>query len=340
MSEPAIEPAADVLDQTEGEDWVAYHGDTVEVARQLPDESVDFSVFSPPFASLYTYSASDRDMGNVRSHKEFFEHFAFLIREQFRVMKPGRIVAVHCMLLPTSKSRDGFIGLTDFRGDIIRAYQAAGFIFHSEVCIWKDPVTAMQRTKALGLLHKQIKKDSCMSRQGIPDYVVAFRKPGINPNPVTHTNETFPVERWQRYASPVWVTTRGEDDEGFAVAVKPKKDAPDEGNGIDQSDTLNARVAREHDDERHLCPLQLEVIRRCIALWTNPGDVVWTPFGGIGSEAVVALEMGCCAVLAELKASYYRQAVTNLRLAEEVLREDPTARTRQPPSTDGEKGVE
>lgn len=312
---------SDVLTQDDGENWVAYHGDTVEVARQLPDEYVDFSVFSPPFASLYTYSASDRDMGNVRSHAEFFEHFSYLITEQYRVLKPGRLIAIHCMLLPTSKSRDGFIGLTDFRGDIIRAYQKAGFIFHSEVCIWKDPVTAMQRTKALGLLYKQLRKDSCMSRQGISDYVVVMRKPGVNLHPVTKTEDSFPVERWQRYASPVWVTTRGEDDEGFAIAVKPRKDSPDEGNGIDQSETLNVRAAREHDDERHLCPLQLEVIRRAILLWTNPGDVVWTPFGGIGSEGVVALETGRNAIVVELKDSYYRQAVSNLRLVQIILEE-------------------
>jgi DNA modification methylase len=271
----------------QGSRFEAYHADTVEVARAMPDDSVDFSVFSPPFASLYTYSNSPRDMGNVRNDDEFFAHYAFLIREQFRVMAPGRLVSIHCMLMPTSKERDGYIGLRDFRGDIIRAYQAAGFIFHSEVVIWKDPVTAMQRTKALGLLHKQIKKDSCMSRQGIPDYVVTMRKPGVNAKPVSHTNETFPVARWQRYASPVWMD-------------------------IDPSDTLQYRSARDHDDERHICPIQLEVVRRCCELWSRPDDLVWSPFMGIGSEGVVALEMGRRFVGAELKESYYRQAVKNL----------------------------
>ncbi|GAC1512290.1 MAG: hypothetical protein NVS1B16_03660 [Pseudarthrobacter sp.] len=275
---------------TEGKNFVAYHSDTVDVARALPDNSVDYSVFSPPFASLYVYSASPRDMGNVRNQEEFFEHYRFLIQEQARVMRPGRLVSIHCMLLPTSKERDGYIGLRDFRGDIIRAYQAAGFIFHSEVVIWKDPVTAMQRTKALGLLHKQIKKDSCMSRQGIPDYVVTMRKPGINTKPVSHTNETFPVERWQKYASPVWMD-------------------------INPSDTLQYRSAREHDDERHICPLALGVIRRCVDLWSRPEDVVWSPFMGIGSEGVVALEMGRRFIGAELKESYYRQAVSNLQTA-------------------------
>ena len=280
-----------VLDQHIGERFAVYHGDCVEVVRGLPDASVHFTVFSPPFASLYTYSASAHDMGNVRDHDEFFAHFDHLIPDLLRVTKPGRLLSMHCMLLPTSKARDGVIGLTDFRGELIRRFVAAGWVFHSEVVIWKDPVTAMQRTKALGLLHKQLKKDSCMSRQGIPDYLVTMRKPGENPEPVTHTNEDFPVQLWQRYASPVWMD-------------------------IDPSDTLQYRSAREEADERHICPLQLEVYRRALKLWTNPGDTVLEPFGGIGSGGVVALEQGRRAVLAELKASYYRQAVANLVAAE------------------------
>lgn len=307
-----------ILDMDSGDQFVAYHGDTVDVARALPDESVGFSVFSPPFSSLYTYSASDRDMGNVKNDAQFFEHYRFLITEQFRVMKPGRLVAVHCMLMPTSKARDGFIGFRDFRGELRREYEKAGFISHSEVCIWKNPVTAMQRTKALGLLHKQIKKDSCMSRQGFPDYLVVMRKPGINPDPVTHTNETFPVERWQRYASPVWASTDGTDDEGFEVCRDPKTRDDSEECGISQSNTLNARAARENDDERHLCPLQLGVIKRALRLWTNPGDVTWSPFMGVGSEGVVAIEEGRRFIGAELKESYYRMAVNNLTAAEVV----------------------
>jgi hypothetical protein len=275
----------------EGRGWVAYNADTVEVARAMPDASADYSIFSPPFASLYTYSSSARDMGNVRNDAEFFEHYKFLIREQFRVMKQGRLVSIHCMLMPTSKERDGYIGLRDFRGDIIRAYQAEGFIFHSEVVIWKDPVTAMQRTKALGLLHKTIRKDSAMSRQGIPDYLVTMRKPGVNPEPIAHTSEQFPVSLWQKYASPVWMD-------------------------IDPSDTLQYRSAREHDDERHICPLQLQVIQRGLELWSNPNDVVWSPFMGIASEGVVALEAGRRFVGAELKESYFKQAVGNLTIAE------------------------
>ena len=279
-----------VLDHSVGEKFAMYHGDCVDVLGGIPDASVGFSVFSPPFASLYTYSASPRDMGNVANHAEFFEQHEFMVRELYRVLKPGRLASIHCMLLPTSKARDGVIGLTDFRGELIRQFQRCGFVFHSEVVIWKDPVTAMQRTKALGLLHKQIKKDSCMSRQGIPDYLVTMRKPGDNPEPVTHTNEDFPVAMWQRYASPVWMD-------------------------IDPSDTLQFRSVREDEDERHVCPLQLEVIRRALKMWSNPGDVVLSPFAGIGSEGYVALQEGRRFIGAELKASYYKQAVANLKAA-------------------------
>lgn len=282
-----------VIDQAITPDFAAYHADTVEVARGLPSESVDFSVFSPPFASLYTYSASERDMGNCRDTADFFEHYSYLIKEQRRVMRPGRLISIHCMLMPTSKERHGYIGLQDFRGDIIRAYQKEGFIFHSEVTIWKDPVTAMQRTKALGLLWKTIKKDSSMSRQGIPDYVVTMRTPGENLFPIAHTAEEFPVDQWQKWASPVWMD-------------------------IDPSETLQYQSAREHDDERHICPLQLGVIRRCLGLWSNPGDLVWSPFMGIGSEGFVALQMGRRFVGAELKASYFQQAVKNLTSAKGV----------------------
>jgi DNA modification methylase len=279
-----------VLDQKEGDGWVMYHGDCVDVVRGLPESSVHYSIFSPPFASLYTYSNSERDMGNCSDHAQFFEHMDHLIPELFRVMIPGRLVSFHCMDLPTSKARDGVIGISDFRGALIRHFEAAGWILHSQVVIWKDPVTAMQRTKALGLLHKQLKKDSCMSRQGIPDYLVTMRKPGDNPERVTHTNETFPVQMWQRYASPVWMD-------------------------IDPSDTLQHRSAREHDDERHICPLQLQVIRRGLELWTNPNDRVLSPFAGIGSEGHVAREMGRRFIGAELKKSYFDQAAANLTRA-------------------------
>ena len=263
-----------------------YNGDSCEVLKEIPDNSIHFEIYSPPFASLYTYSNSERDLGNCRSKSEFYAQFEFVVKELYRVLMPGRLMSVHCMNLPTSKERDGFIGIDDFRGELIRLFQSAGFIYHSEVCIWKDPVIAMQRTKALGLLHKQIKKDSAMSRQGIPDYLVTMRKPGINPEPVTHTNESFPVNIWQKYASPIWTD-------------------------INPSDTLQKESAREQKDEKHICPLQLTVIRRAINLWTNPGDTVLTPFLGIGSEAYVALELGRRAVGIELKESYYRQAARN-----------------------------
>jgi len=284
------------INQEVSDRFAAYHGDCVEVIKGLPSESVGYSIFSPPFASLYTYSNSVHDMGNVRNHAEFFEHFAFLVEQLYRVTKPGRLVSFHCMLLPTSKERDGHIGLTDFRGGLIRAFEAFGWIHHSEVVIWKDPVTAMQRTKALGLLHKQIRKDSCMSRQGIPDYLVTMRKPGDNAvaDRVSHSGEDddIPVTEWQRLASPVWMD-------------------------INPSDTLQYRSARENEDERHICPLQLEVIRRGLKLWSKRDDIVLSPFMGIGSEGVVSLEMGRRFVGVELKDSYYRQAVANLRNARE-----------------------
>lgn len=278
------------IDQTIGENFALYHGDCVEVLNGIPDRSIHYSIFSPPFASLYTYSNSPRDMGNCRSNDEFFEHFGFLVDELARVMQPGRNVSFHCMLFPASKERDGFIGLKDFRGDLIRAFQAKGFIFHAETVIWKDPVTQMQRTKALGLLHKTVRENAAMCRQGIPDYLVTMRTPGEMVERVKHTHENYPVSNWQKVASPVWMD-------------------------IDPSDTLQYASAREHDDERHICPLQLEVIRRGVELWTNPGDVVLSPFAGIGSEGYVSLQMGRKFIGAELKDSYYKQASRNLQRA-------------------------
>ncbi len=274
------------IDQIVTDRYAAYHGDCVEVLKGLPDASIGYSIFSPPFASLYTYSNSPRDMGNVRDDAEFFAHLDFLIAELRRVMKPGRNISFHCMDMPSSKERDGVIGLKDFPGDLLRAFQRHGFIFHAKVTIWKDPVTAMQRTKALGLLHKSVRENAAMCRMGIPDYLITVRTPGEQEDRVTHGAE-FPVDLWQKVASPVWMD-------------------------INPSDTLQFRSAREHDDERHICPLQLDVIRRGVMLWTNPGDIVLSPFMGIGSEGYVALEMGRRFVGAELKASYYAQAVANL----------------------------
>jgi DNA modification methylase len=276
------------IEQVTTERYTAIHGDCVEALRGLPDHSIGYSIFSPPFASLYTYSNSPRDMGNVRNDAEFFEHFDFLIAELRRVMKPGRNVSFHCMDMPSSKERDGVIGLKDFPGDLLRAFQKHGFIFHAKATIWKDPVTAMQRTKALGLLHKSVRENAAMCRMGIPDYLITVRAPG-DCERVTH-GEEYPVDLWQKVASPVWMD-------------------------INPSDTLQYMSAREHDDERHICPLQLDVIRRGVMLWTNPGDIVLSPFMGIGSEGYVSLEMGRRFVGVELKASYYQQAVANLAAA-------------------------
>jgi len=319
---------------------VLYLGDSCEALREIPDDSVHYAVFSPPFASLYTYSNSERDLGNCRTREEFFEHYRFVAKELFRILKPGRNLSFHCMNLPATKERDGYIGIHDFRGDLIRSHigedayglyrsiavfraradlassigelarasrlrnacdvmeqdlksfpASSEMIFHSEVCIWKDPVTAMQRTKAIGLLYKQLRKDSRLSRQGIPDYLVTMRKPGDNTEPITKTHEGFPVGKWQNYASPVWMD-------------------------INPSDTLQRESAREDNDERHICPLQLQVIERGIELWTNPGDVVFSPFAGIGSEGYVSLRNDRKFIGVELKESYFKQACSNLASAE------------------------
>jgi len=273
-----------------GPGWELKLGDCVEEARNIPDNSIHYTVFSPPFANLYTYSNSDRDIGNCRNDNEFLEHFKYLVNELYRVMVPGRLLSFHCMELPMMKSKDGVIGLKDLPGMLIKIFQDAGFIYHSKVVIWKDPVVEMQRTKALGLLHKQVKKDSAMVRQGMPDYLVTMRKPGDNPERVCHTPEEFPVEVWQRYASPVWMDIR-------------------------QSDTLQRKSARVEADEKHICPLQLEVIQRGLELWTNVGDTVLDPFNGIGSSGYVALKMGRKYKGIELKPSYFDQSVGNLKAA-------------------------
>lgn len=271
-------------------DFDLHLGDCVEVAKEIESDSIGYSIFSPPFASLYTYSNQERDMGNSRSYQEFWNHFDYLIDEIFRITEPGRLVSIHCMNLPTSKQFHGYIGMQDFRGEIIRHFQNAGFIYHSEACIWKNPVVAMQRTKALGLLWKQIKKDSSMSRQGIPDYLVTLRKPGENQKPLSHTPEEFPVNLWQELASPCYMD-------------------------INQSNTLNRKLAREEDDERHICPLQLDLIERALFLWSQKGDRVFSPFTGIGSEGYVALSMGRKFIGSELKRSYFEVAADNLQNA-------------------------
>lgn len=280
-------------DHKTGNGFDVYLGDCVDVAKSIKSESVDASIFSPPFSSLFTYSNLTRDMGNCTDDDEFFTHFKFLINELLRIIKPGRNVMVHCMDLTATKSREGYIGLRDFPGEIIRAFQNAGFIWHSKVTIWKDPVTAMQRTKAHGLLYKTLRKDSSRSRQGLADYLLVFRKPGENPKPISHTPEDFPLDDWQDWASPVW-------------------------DNIDQGNVLNNyREARDHKDERHICPLQLDLIERALRLWSAPNDLIFSPFTGIGSEGYMSLKMGRRFVGAELKPSYFNQAFHNLTRASE-----------------------
>jgi len=282
------------IDTATGEGWTMHHGDCVRVAKAIPSESIDMSVFSPPFADLFTYSDDPQDMGNCENMQEFTKHFEFLIAEIARVLVPGRICAVHCVDLLSTKWKHGRIEFQDFSGEIIRAFWRHGFLFHSRICIWKSPVTEMQRTKAHGLLYKTLKADSTDSRVGCADYLLVFRKPGDNPRPVTKDPASFPVETWQEYASPVWMT-------------------------IDQGRVLNRDGARDHDDERHICPLQLDVVERAVTLWSNPDDLVYSPFAGIGSEGYGALTLGRRFVGSELKESYFKQACENLRNAKSQL---------------------
>lgn len=272
----------------------AIHGDCVEEVAKLPTDSIDFSIFSPPFAELYVYSDDIRDMGNCKDYDEFFVHFQFLVKELARVVKSGRLVAVHCMDLPAMKSKDEYIGLKDFSGMLIQSFQKEGFIYHDRVTIWKSPVVEVTRTKSIGLLHKTILKDSSMSRTGIPDYILVFRNAGDNLVPITHqvTDEKqenyLPVSLWQKYAEPVWYD-------------------------INYSDTLQYASARDEKDEKHICPLQLETIRRCLHLWSNEGETVLSPFGGIGSEGHESLRLKRNFIGIELKPSYYNQMQRNLQ---------------------------
>lgn len=333
------------VDQRVTDDYAIYQGDSCDLLRAIPGDSIHYGLHSPPFEGLYKFSAFDRDVSN-NDGPDFWAHYGFIIAELFRVTMPGRLHSVHCMQLPTSKILHGFIGMRDFRGEIIRAYEDAGWIFHSEVCIWKDPVVAQQRTKSLRLLHKQLIKDACMSGQGLADYVVTFRKPGENPERVAgyleqwlgadplagmdwndartcygvdisrnaydrhaaitraEGREPWPFKQWvsvlcwQRYASPVWMD-------------------------INQTRTLQYRGGRDSADEAHISPLQLDVVERCIDLWSNLGDTVLTPFLGIGTEVYCAVEMGRRGLGIELKPSYFAQAVKNIaRIGTEVEQPD------------------
>ena len=279
-----------VIDAHHGDDFTAYNADCVEGVAQLPDASVGFSIYSPPFSHLFVYSDSERDMGNASDDAEFMEHYGFLLRELYRVTKPGRLTAVHCTDMPRTKATHNEGGLWDMPGDIIRAHKDAGWTYHSRITIWKDPVVEMQRTKAHGLLYKTLCKDSSRSRQGLPDYLLVFRKTPADEKEADHVGKDkseFPVSQWQDWASPVWMD-------------------------INQTNVLNVRAAKDGKDERHLCPLQLDLIERAIRLWSNQGDIVLSPFMGIGSEGWGALKSGRKFVGFELKQSYFAQAVKNL----------------------------
>lgn len=285
-----------VLAQETADRFVAYNADCVEVVASLPTESVGFTIYSPPFSHLFIYSDSERDMGNVRSNEEFFTQYGFLCRELHRVTKPGRLTAVHCSDLPRTKATYGEVGIYDMPGDIIRAHLAAGWTYHSRVTIWKDPVVEMTRTKALGLLYKQLQKDSTRSRQGLPDYLLVFRKTPSDEKAADKVGQdaaNFPVSQWQQWASPVWMD-------------------------VNQTNVLNVQAAREDKDEKHLCPLQLDLIERAVYLWSNRDDVVLSPFMGIGSEGYVAIKAGRRFVGTELKQSYFRQAVRNLHQSQDA----------------------
>lgn len=303
------------VNQKVTDEYAIYEGDSCELMKEIPDNTIGLSIHSPPFEGLYKFSNSDRDVSNSEG-ESFYKHYGFIAKELLRITKEGRIAAVHCMQLPTSKTRDGYIGMRDFRGEIVRLFTELGWIFHSEVCIWKDPVVAQQRTKSIRLLHKQVCKDAAISGQGLADYMVMFRKAGDNLDPIkgqfeyyvgegkepepiesrlARQNEEdarkwYSIEVWQRYASPVWMD-------------------------INQSRTLQYKTARDEKDEQHISPLQLDVIERCIHLWSNPNDIVFTPFMGIGSEVYGAVELGRKGMGIELKPSYYRQAVKNLESA-------------------------
>lgn len=314
------------IDQVVTPEYAIYQGDSCELIRAVPDNSVHFGIHSPPFEGLYKFTNSDRDISN-NERGDFWIHYSFLISELLRVTKPGRLHSVHVMQLPATKGREGFIGMRDFRGDVIRAYEAAGWLLHSEVCIWKDPVVAQQRTKSIRLLHKQLQKDSALSGQGMADYIVTFRKPGDNEEAIAGMldhyagdavdvspeaydrevaafakdgREPWPYKQWvsimtwQRYASPVWTDIR-------------------------QTRTLQYRSARAEQDEQHISPLQLDVIERCMQLWSNPWETVLTPFLGIGSEVYVAMQMNRRGIGFELKDSYFAQAKANMaRLADDL----------------------
>jgi len=298
-----------VTDDATGAMWRLMLGDSCERLAELDDDSVDLSVCSPPFDSLYTYSPSPRDLGNSASRVEFLDHYRFIVEQQLRVTKPGRNAVIHVQQVATKKAVDGFVGLTDFRGDVIRLFQSVGWIFYGEVTVWKDPQAQSIRTKAFALAFQTKNRDSAQSRPAMADYVLVFKKPGDNELPIRHDAREGEVtnDDWIDWASPIWT----DHHEGGWLT--------DDGNlcpvwyGIRESDTLNVRVAREDADERHIAPLQLGLIERCVRLWSNPGELVLTPFAGIGSEVYTAVRLGRRGIGCELKPSYWSTAVSNMR---------------------------
>jgi len=299
-----------VTDDGEGKNWCVMLGDSCERLAEIPDDSIGLSVSSPPFASLFTYSPSSRDLGNSSTRGEFLEHYGFIVRENLRVTMPGRVACVHVQQLTTTKTTHGFMGLTDFRGEVIRCYTENGWNFNGEVTVWKDPQAQSIRTRAHALAFQTKNRDSAMTRPALADYLLLFRKPGDNDIPIKNdvTND-----EWIEWASPIW----SDHHEGGWLTAN--------GNicpvwwGIRETNTLNVRVARDADDERHICPLQLDFIERCVRLWSNPGETVLSPFAGIGSEGYVSVRLGRQFIGCELKPSYWQTACANLTALEREM---------------------
>lgn len=304
-----------LTDDASGTHWRLMLGDSCERLAELPDNSVDLSVCSPPFDSLFTYSPSVRDLGNSGSRVEFLEHYRYIVQHQYRTTKPGRNACVHVQQITTTKATHGHVGLTDFRGDVIRLFESEGWIYYGETVTWKDPQAQSIRTKAFTLAFQTKNRDSAYSRPALADYLLIFKKPGQNEVPIPHDAIMGEVtnEDWIEWASPIWTdATEG----GWLTAdghLSPVWF------GIRESDTLNVAVARDDADERHICPLQLEFIRRCVLLYSNPGETVLTPFAGIGSELYVSVKHGREAVGCELKPSYWRTAVSNMESLEALM---------------------
>ena len=317
------------IDQDSGEDWHLYNGDCCQVLAGLPDNSIHFGIHSPPFSSLYIYSDSEADMGNASSDEEFFQHYSFAIRELLRVTQPGRICAVHCKDLPRYANVYGTTGLIDFPGACIQEFEAAGWVFHSRTTIWKCPVTERERTNNNGLLHKTVKRDSSQIRMGMADYLICFRKPPADGDGLMATEPVSRATGFERYIGEVDFRDNANHPSPFARKGAAKDSSIDIWRryaepvwwDVNQTDVLNFKLGRDGKDEKHICPLQLGLIERACDIWSNPGDVVLSPFAGIGSEGFSALQTGRKFIGIELKESYYRIACQNLRIAEQSRKE-------------------